>query len=863
MQAKTKQTWQKRFQRFFLVLGIVCLCLVVIAYCVEGIIGKKIIAEVQNNLKTEIKVEDVSFSLIRSFPYASLDLQNTTIQGTDKQNLLKAGVLRLKINIWSLFSEPLKIKAVVIQNGALLLKTNAAGKTNYDISKPSKSEGSGVSFLLEKATLKNIVLGYQNQKTQQDLGATIKNASFAGAFSDEKFILESSANIVCHGYSAKGVSFLTEKNILYDADLQIDRIKGLYTINTFDLGIEENKFDIKGKILQLKSANNLDLTFNATHCDIASLLEIFPQPFLQDFHSAGDFVLKGAVKGIYSNDSYPNIKADMQLRNGSVSSPRLNDALEKVNFTASLRFNDKESFFNMPNFKGYFGNQPLTMSLDVKDLKAPFIDFKLDGKIPLSSTYNLLNNPDINDANGFLALKNIQVSGNLEDMKKVSSIGKVEMSGALIAEEVALQIKKESVAVPSGALRFANNTIFIEKIRLDAAGSQILFDGNFHNLLPVVLDDSLHRDATLDFRAQLFANQLDIKRFTALFQTPNTNQKAVAKKENTTQKSQQRPLISMLNGVFEAQIEQFSYDKIKGSDFEGFLGFEQDNLLLKGRVNTMGGTMNLNGRLAMQGNPNLSAIVACSDFDTKTFFAQCKNFGQDVLKTDNVSGKLSTKLAIDAYWDKNWNFKDKDLFVLAYLNVKDGYMQNVKMLEDFSTYVKIEDLRNIKFTNLENWFQISNSTLRIPVMTLRNNALNMTISGTHSFDDKINYNFKINAANVVVSRFKKFNPRLEPQEDVERNGFLDLFFNMAGTMDNYKIQMSKKIVKADFDESAKLKREIQAKLDAAENGKDFQMSDNQYIETQVFSTPKNKTNPSTPTKKTKKKEDEYEYIEGF
>jgi hypothetical protein len=514
----------------------------------------------------------------------------------------------------------------------------------------------------------------------------------------------------------------------------------------------------------------------------------------------------------------------------------------------------------MPNFKGFFGNQPLTMSLEIKDLKVPDVDFKLDGKIPLASTYNLLENPDIAKAYGFVALKDIHISGKLEDMKQVSTIGKVQMSGAVVAEDIALEIKKENIAMPSGALRFTNNTIFIEKFRVDAAGSQILFDGNFHNLLPVVLDDSLHRDATLDFKAKLYANQLDIKRFSALFQTPNSVQKTDSKKANTSANSQKRPLISILNGVFEAQVEQFSYDKIKGKDFEGLLGFEQDNLMLKGKVETMGGSMSLNGRLAMQGNPNLSAIVNCVNFDTKTFFAQCKNFGQEVLKEENVAGSLSTKLAIDVYWDKNWNFREKDLFVLAYLNVKDGYMQNVKMLEDFSTYVKIEDLRNIKFTNLENWFQISNRTLRIPVMTLRNNALNMTISGEHSFDDKIDYNFQINAANVVVNRFKKFNPRLEPQEDIERNGFLDLFFNMAGTMDNYKIQMSKKIVKSNFEESAVLKREIQAKLDAVHSGKDFQSTDNQYLEGVSVPIPKNRKPPS-PTKK--KKEDENEYIEGF
>jgi hypothetical protein len=497
----------------------------------------------------------------------------------------------------------------------------------------------------------------------------------------------------------------------------------------------------------------------------------------------------------------------------------------------------------MPNFKGFFGNQPLAMALEIKDLKAPDINFKLDGKIPLASTYNLLNNPDIADANGFLALKDIQISGKLEDMKQVSTIGKVQMSGAVVAENIDLVIKKENV----------NNTIFIEKFSVNAAGSRILFDGNFYNLLPVILDDSLHRDATLDFKAQLYANQLDIKRFSSLFQTPNTTQKTDSKQTKTSATTAKRPLISMLNGVFEAQVEQFSYDKIQGKNFQGFLGFEQDNLLLKGKVETMNGTMSFNGRLSMQNSPNLSAIVDCSNFDTKTFFAQCKNFGQEVLKEDNVAGSLSTKLAIDVYWDKNWNFIEKDLFVLAYLNVKDGYMQNVKMLEDFST--------NIKFTNLENWFQISNRTLRIPVMTLRNNALNMTISGEHSFDKKIDYNFKINAANVVVNRFKKFNPRLEPQEDIERNGFLDLFFNMAGTIDNYKIQMSRKIVKANFEESAVIKREIQAKLEAAHNGKDFQIAENQYLEGVSVPIPKNM---KPPTKKKKKEEkDENNYIEGF
>lgn len=863
MQTQKKRTWRMRLKRLLLIMSIVLTLLVLIAYAFEGMIGRKIVAEVQDNLKTELTVTDVNFSLVLSFPYAALDLKGVTILGTDKQPMLKADLLRFKLNIWNIISSPLRIKAIVIKKGVFLLKTTTQGKNNYDILKPSKDEtNEEVAFVLEKAVLDDVIIGFQNQKTNQDIGLTIKDANFAGDFSAQKYLLKSNADIICHGITSNGTTFLPEKKVSYKADIQIDRLKNIYTIAQLETSIEQNEFEVAGKVVALKKeAYNLDLNFQATKCNIGSLLQIFPQTALQDFSGDGDFSLKGNIKGISSTENRPNIKVDMQLRNGKLTSPRLQDALEKVTFNAVLRAEAQNSYFSMPDFKGYFDNQPLAIQLNVQNLKTPVIDFYLDGKIPLASTFGLLNNPNLTAANGFIALKDIKIVGALEDMKKVSSIGKVEMSGALVAENIALAVKKDEITIPNGALSFSNNTIFAEKVKLSGAGTNMLFNGNFYNLLPVILDDSLHQDATLDFRASLYADKLDVKRFTGLFDTPNETP-SQGKKTTNTSAANRKPLISYLNGIFEAQVDEFNFDAIEGKNFDGQIGFEQDNLLLKGNVETMQGKVALNGRLAMHDEPNLSATIICNNFDTKTFFKQCNNFGQDVLTAENIAGRMDSKIAIDAYWDKNWNFQDKKLYVLTYLKVSNGYINDVKMLEDFSTYVKIQDLKNIKFTDMENWFEINNSTLRVPVMTLRNNALNLTISGTHSFDDRINYNFKINAANVVVNRFKKFNPKLEPQEDVERNGFLDLYFNMAGTIDNYKIQMSKKIVKADFEESAQLKREIQAKLDALQQGKDFQLNEKQLFNetpSNIANNNKNKNN----SKNKKNKEDEYEYLDGF
>lgn len=217
------------------------------------------------------------------------------------------------------------------------------------------------------------------------------------------------------------------------------------------------------------------------------------------------------------------------------------------------------------------------------------------------------------------------------------------------------------------------------------------------------------------------------------------------------------------------------------------------------------------------------------------------------MQDKNIKGKLNTRIVIDGKWDEKGNFSNKDLVAYAYLNIQNGELKNLKMLEEFSTFVKIEDLHNIKFTNLENWFEIRDNWTYMPVMELRNNALNMSVSGSHSFNNDINYNVKVNAAQVVINRFKKFNPKLSPQKDIEDDGLFDLFFNMKGTLDNYKIEQAKTYVKGEFERGVIRRREIQTKLNAAMSGKDYQLQ-----EKMLFKAEKNTANANaTPIPKDK------------
>ena len=836
-------------RRFFkrLLLGTlgVFVVLMLIALIFEDAIGDKVLAEINRNLTTELKAKDVSLSLIRSFPSVALDLRNVALQGADNKPMFKASQVRFQFGLFSLFSQNIDIEAIVINNGALLLKVSKSGKANYDIVKPSKSDAkSDVAFRLQKATIDDMAIAYENAIEAQNFDFTINKAAFKGAFSSKNFDLKSSADIQSHNVTIGGSTFLTENSVTYMTAIKVDLDKKLYQIKNFELGIEKNTFDVAGTVQKNKKTTQFDLAFEGKNCNLAKLLQLLPQKqraYLADFKSDGNINAQATVKGLMTATQNPTINATISLKNGIVSSSKLAEALENVSFNATFSNgsarNAASSTFLIPDFKGSFGNQPIEARFGVKNLDLPYIDFYLNGKLPLKSMYGLLSQ-NSSDGSGFLVLQDLKVQGFLDDMKKSTGIEKVQMSGKIAAENVSIALKQGQITIPNGNMEFDNNKISVKNLNVQGLENDVLINGDASNFLPFLLSDTLQQNAKLNFDAKLYAKKLDLNK---LILPSGESKKEVSKSQNYTKKNT-IPFYKYLDGNFQANVETFDYQRISGKKFNGNVIFSDDNINLSGNVETMGGNMQLNGRLSTQHSPDLHAIIVCNKINANTFLYQCENFGQKVLTNENLSGTLNAKIVIDAQWDSQNNFLDKKLVTFAYLNIQNGEMKNVQMLEDFSTFVKIEDLKHIKFTNLENWFEIRNGWLFIPAMTIRNNALNMMVSGAQSFENDINYNIKVNAAQVVINRFKKFNPKLSPQKDIEDDGLFDLFFNMKGTLPKYEIEQAKTYVKAEFERSQVQKRDIQTKLNAAMTGKDFQLQEKMLFKADKIATPTSQKN---------------------
>jgi hypothetical protein len=224
----------------------------------------------------------------------------------------------------------------------------------------------------------------------------------------------------------------------------------------------------------------------------------------------------------------------------------------------------------------------------------------------------------------------------------------------------------------------------------------------------------------------------------------------------------------------------------------------------------MSGTFDLDGTLFFEDEPRLEAKLICNDLDATAFFRQSENFGQEILTADNVSGTMNAKVAIFAYWNAAGEFLYDKLRVLAGLNIRDGRLRDFEMLREFSTYVNVRDLMDIRFATLENYLEISDQTLYLPVMFIQSNAMNLTISGEHTFENKMNYNMKVNAGQVIANRFTGASSKPQP---ARRNGWFNLYFNIDGTVEDYEVETAKREVQRAFLFSERRKDAVRQRLE--------------------------------------------------
>lgn len=810
---------------------------IVIAVVFEDEIGQRLVAEINKELVNDLEVENFRLSLIKGFPNVSADLQNVVLPDNKKGVLLEAESMSFKIGLFGLLSSNLKVKSVVIEDGALFVSINRRGKANYLITKPSQNQAVATAetgtfaLSLDEAILKNIELIYVDARAKQEMRLQVEEASFSGMFDNEQFSLASEADIQSDFVEIDGRRYFVGKQLGYDAKIYVDLENYFYEFQEVELAIDRNKFNIIGTVEPTLKYTEFDLNITAKKGSIESVIQLLPEDYkgFEGFESSGNFNFDATIKGKMDERENPVVNINFGLTNGHISHDILDDDIEDVSFAAKFRggktHTGRNSIFEINNFKGDFNDELIEAQLKISNLEAPTINFEMDGILPLESAYTWFDSPMITRGDGKMIFKGFQVNGKYSDMINPARIHRVKSNGTLELEKASILMNGQELVFNSGIFILKNNDLDVKNFIFESDGTKLKLDGSINNFLPVLLADSINsKDAKLRFNANLHADELDLDRLLALTEIPesydNITSKGIDVIDSTKIENIQRKetITNFLEGTFVADIEEFNYDLVEGESFTGQLEFKNKKMTIVGEAAAMGGFFDIDAVGTFGKQPTIKAKIICNDINGKEFFRQGKNFGQEVLESRHVEGTLNTKMVVRAFWDAKGNFLYDDLKVLAGVKLTDGELNNFELFDEFSTYANSKDLKQVRIVDLENWFEIKNQHIYIPKMFVQSNAMNLFLSGEHTFENLIDYNIKVNAGQILLTKIKKHNSNLDPQP-AKQKGLFNLYFNVSGDIDKYDIQTNKRKVKKQFEDSEYQKERIKRAL-ALEFGRD-------------------------------------------
>jgi hypothetical protein len=208
----------------------------------------------------------------------------------------------------------------------------------------------------------------------------------------------------------------------------------------------------------------------------------------------------------------------------------------------------------------------------------------------------------------------------------------------------------------------------------------------------------------------------------------------------------------------------------------------------------------MNGLVNMDAVINVSrhdSIVMSYDatirrLDIHQLFYEMENFNQDVLTDKNVNGSVSASVQFKSAWSKDLTINPASVKSTCDITIENGELVDFAPIMALSKYLKLKDLRDIRFSTLHNVISIADREIILPQMEIKSSAINIAGSGVHTFDNMIDYKVKLSLSDVLGRKVKDQSEFGEIEDD--GMGHTQLFLTMRGPVDNPKISLDKKAV---------------------------------------------------------------------
>ncbi len=766
-----------------------------------------IVGQINNSVNTKIDVKEVNFSVFKKFPYASLEFKKVTaedaIKLAEKGTLFSAQSIYLQFNILDVLNKNYTIKKISVENGIINVRINKKGNDNYHFWKEhTKNNNTNFKIALEDLKFKEVTFYFLNEIKDVDMSVEAVQLSLAGNFSENKFTLKTKSNLFVHQINQKGQSLLKDKTIKINTSLAINQKTKIYTIKKGKIALENLSFNLSGDIKNREKGIELNIQSKGTDLAMDDLFSLFPKKqkeFLNSYKTKGNITYSAIIKGIYSISKTPSFTANFSISDGEITEKSSNKALTNIVVSGNYTNGSENSFHSsklaLNKLSAKFGAGKILGNYTITNFAKPYIEFQSKANIDLNMAKYFFKLDTLEFIAGTLNI-DLNYKGYIKELSdvKASDLQNLDANGNIHLKKINLKFVNDTrnISINNAAFRFKNNNVNIDSLSLKINQSSIDFQGKFKNLLAFLFV----KNQNLAIRAKIHSSKLNLNDFIL-----NSN-------ANKSDSSYKLNLPKNIQFNFISTIDSFRFRKFKATNFKGnFQLYHQVLTATDVYFNAMQGSVTGNIAIddAKQKNILITSKTKLNSINIYQLFYQFENFGQDYILAKNLKGIANANIDFASVWDKKLTINKDKIYVSAQINVNNGELINYKPMLAMSKFIAVKELEHIKFSELNTTIEIKNQTVFIPKTDIKSSALDLTLAGTHQFNNKIDYHFQLLMNNLLWKKAKKAKKENNEFGYVQDDGLgkTTLFLHMKGTVDDYKISYDTKGLKESWKKDLK------------------------------------------------------------
>jgi hypothetical protein len=761
---------------------------------------KYALQEVNYFLKSELAAKQIDVSFWQTFPKVSLALHEVSLSDPlqSKIKVLKAQHVYLGFDIYDVLKEQYRINFIEIDSGTIYLYTNQKGKNNFDIVKDSPEPTDSkkpFSFELKKLVLTKMQIELVNEKTEFEMDTYLEEAKFAGKFTDTKFTM----SLLLSGFTKQlrtaSLELIRNKAIRLNTDVEVDQEKQKFTIYKGDFSLNNLALTLQGWVQTGEKQSAIDLSFKAKTISIQDLLSTLPLTLPESFkayQSNGNVFFDGMVKGFISDAKQPKIEIKFGVDKGSLLEPNSGLKLENIYLAGSFltgvsgKFSDSK--INIPNFSASLPGSQIKGSVSLENLDNPLVNLALSGDAKMDELQKFFQMDDIKSVSGsasFSVKLKGKKAGDNWNWKFPENEGIISAS----IPNLSVTYLKQSIKDIALEAKINGDNLLLNKLNVIIDKSDLSLSGNIPQFVHFLLGENNTMLANLKLRSN-YLNAANLLIYD----------------DSDPREADEKPISYLLNISLEAN--ELLFEKLNTKNCKAnvvikpdYISFQNASMeAAKGFVKLNGEFAKVNNQYVFTGNTELNGL------DIGEILVAFDNFGQAEFSSKNIFGNISGSSEFRIYWDINMNFIPEKLIMLADMSLKNGSLLQYKPLLSLSKFVDVNELNNLKFSELKNTLTIKDKMLFMPAMEIKSNAFNLLLSGKHSFNNDLDYKVKVSLSEILAKKRKQKQSEFD-EEDTKTRG-INLYLSIKGNIDNLKFEFDKRGAKEQLKQDIKVEKEI-------------------------------------------------------